>query len=237
MAIRVKRYPPGVGTHPRHSRAYLSVSLGNRLTATEAHLLEILRWLQQNVGLFDIVVGDYFHRHNIEDLEGLEPSIALRVAEERGSALAQRIQSVLDEARLAEVNIRCASSIVEKPEYLAALRWIEAAYYSDLQFARLIDMGTDTFLRRLAPNRAAVEAARSHSRLYQLEELAVFTLLADEGYSTNAYAGAHLPVMKAIVSGELKDITPALRKLELIELWPRSRSRKKGPTQVNAAKH
>jgi hypothetical protein len=67
----------------------------------------------------------------------------------------------------------------------------------------------------------AAEAARRHSRLYQLEELAVFTLLANEGYSTNVYAGAHLPVMKAFVSGGVDGIAPALRSAKLVELRPR----------------
>jgi tRNA-dependent cyclodipeptide synthase len=229
MAIRIKIFPASARSHIQTSRAYLSVSPSNRLTATEAHLREIFQWMQRGVGPFDVLVGDYFHRHNIEDLEGLQPSEALQVATQQGDAHARQIQFVLDQVDLTAVKIRRTSTISRQPGFFPALREMETAYHSNTTFARLIDQGTDAFLRRFAPERTAVEAARLHSRLYQLEELAVFALLANEGFSTNVYAGAHLPVMKALVSGGVDGIAPALRSAQLVELRPHSKSRTRSP--------
>jgi hypothetical protein len=64
--------------------------------------------------------------------------------------------------------------------------------------------------------------ARRHSRLYQLEELAMFELLSAEGYSVNVYSGAHLPVMKEIVRGTLRETLPLLEDLTLVELTLRT---------------
>jgi tRNA-dependent cyclodipeptide synthase len=218
MAMRSKVYPVGARPLIQASRSYLSVSLSNRQTAAEELLLEVFRWMQKGVGVFDVIVGDYFHRHNIEDLEGLPPAQALHVAAQQGFVQAQKIQKILERIDMTSVNVKCASSISKQPGFLPALNDIEVAYQSNSDLAGLIDQGTDAFLKRFAPQRIALESARLHSRLYQLEELAVFTLLAQEGLSTNVYVGAHLPVMKAIVSGKIDGIAPALRNMQLVEL-------------------
>jgi tRNA-dependent cyclodipeptide synthase len=220
VSIKSKIFPASARSQIQASRAYLSVSLSSRLTATETGLHDVFQWMQRSVSQFDVIIGDYFHRHNIEDLEGREPSEALKVATDQGKAHARRIQLVLEQLKLTAVKIRCASAISKQPDFVPALREMEFAWHSNTNFAQLIDQGTEAFLRRFALERIAVEPARLHSRLYQLEELAVFTLLANEGYATNVYAGSHLPVMKAFVSGGVDSVAPALRSAQLVELRP-----------------
>jgi tRNA-dependent cyclodipeptide synthase len=220
LSIHSKVFPASARSQIQASRGYLSVSPSNRLTASEARLYEVFQWMQRSVSQFDVVIGDYFHRHNIEDLEGRQPSEALEIATEQGKAHARRVQLVLDQLKLTAVKVRCASAISKRPDFGPALHEMESAWHSNTNFAQLIDQGTEAFLRRFAPERIAIEPARLHSRLYQLEELAVFTLLANEGYSTNVYAGAHLPVMKAIVSGGVDGIALVLKSAQLVELRP-----------------
>lgn len=103
--------------------------------------------------------------------------------------------------------------------YLAAKREL---YDADPHFRRQIGVASDGFFQRFAPDKAHDATSRAHSRDYQLEELAVFELLADEGYSVNVYPGAHLPVMKDLVDGPLVGVMPKLRDLILVELRFRS---------------
>jgi tRNA-dependent cyclodipeptide synthase len=220
LSIQSKFFPASARSQIHTSRAYLSVSLSNRLTGAEGRLQEVLQWMQRSVSQFDVVIGDYFHRHNIEDLEGRPPSEALEIATEQGKEHAHRVQLALDHLGLNEVRIRCVTDISKQSDFVPALREMEAAWHSNAHFAQLIDQGTEAFLRRFAPGRIAVERARFHSRLYQLEELALFTLLANEGYSANVYAGAHLPVMKAFVSGGVDGVAPVLKSVQLVELHP-----------------
>jgi hypothetical protein len=67
----------------RGHRAYVSVSLTNRVAMSEVLLRQTLEWTRDNVASFDVLIGDYFHRHNLEDLDGLSESDALKRAGQR----------------------------------------------------------------------------------------------------------------------------------------------------------
>lgn len=218
MSIQTKIFPSEARDHVQRSRAFLSVSLSNRLTESPSRLREVLIWLQRSVASFDVVIGDYYHRHNIEDLEGYRPAEALALSTTRGKQHAQHVRSELHHLGLSDVKIVHTVDLSAEPSFSPALREMEALWWSHPDFARFIDEGTDAFLQRLAPDRIGLETARAHSRQYQLEELATFLILAARGYTTNVYAGAHLPVMKALVNGELRDLAPDLIHLHLVEL-------------------
>ena len=221
--VRAKTYPPIARNLLRGHRAYVSESLTNRVTMSEILLRQIFEWTRDKVGAFDILIGDYFHRHNLEDLDGLGEPGALQRAIADGKALAQKTQSVLDSLAFSEVATRFAGDICAGPRFEERLRAQLNLYETNERYGHYINVATDVFLRRFAPARVTADAARRHSRLYQLEELAMFELLSGEGYSVNVYSGAHLPVMKEIVAGTLRGALPTLETLTLVELTFRTR--------------
>lgn len=178
-----------------------------------------LHWLAQNVAAFDVVVGDYFHRHNLEEFDGFEPAVALAAAIENGARHVNRVRRILINLNLFAVRVKLATEVCRQSSFASSLHEMRSAYQTNSRFAELIEQGTDIFLTRVAREKVGSETARSHSRAYQLEELAMFAVLATQGYQTIAYVGAHLPVMKALVGGELRGFPSALTNTILVGLY------------------
>jgi len=218
VSIQSRVFPPSARPQLRSSLAYLSISLSNRLTASPTRLRQALQWMHRNVGQFDILVGDYFHRHNLEDLERRRPDEALALATADGRVHGHRLRSALNQLGLLDIGIRHASDFTHQTTFASALHSMKLDFGSNQPFARLVEQGADAFLGRLAPGRISIEIARRHSREYQLEELALFTVLANEGYNTNVYAGAHLPIMKALVMGDVNSVAKEFTTMQLVEL-------------------
>jgi tRNA-dependent cyclodipeptide synthase len=216
--LYAKLYPAGEPESLRVRRGYLSVSLTNRLAKEPARMRQVFAWIRDNVGCFDVVIGDYFQRHNLEALDGLIQPEALSRAIEDGRNVARRAQEVLDSLALPEVAILCASDVCVGAKFSERLAAQHELYDSNELFRQSIIVATDDFLRRLAPSQSNAERARRHSCSYQLEEIALFELLSDQGYSVNVYPGNHLPVMKELVDGGLEGILPKLKDLTLVEL-------------------
>jgi tRNA-dependent cyclodipeptide synthase len=211
-------FPPEKESELSTCRAYISISLSNQTSASTSRLREIIEWTRDHVSAFDIVIGDYFHRHNLEDQQGMNESDALKHATIEGADHVNRIRSVLDSLGLFDVKIRPATTLYTHPSFHEHLEVLEKLWASSAAFQRMIEEGTDAFLERKSPTRLNIEIARRHSRLYQLEELAIFEMLSIEGYTTNVYPGAHLPVMKEIVLGGLQEGLPLLANMILVEL-------------------
>lgn len=199
-------------------RGYLSISLSNHTSASRERLREIIEWTRTHLGTFDVIIGDYFHRHNLEDQQGMAEEDALKQAMADGVTHANRIRKILDSLGLFDARIRPATSLYAHSQYHERLELLEKLYVSNAFFKDLIEKGTDMFLERKSPARLNVAIARDRCKAYQLEELAIFELLSIEGYIVNVYPGAHLPVMKEIVSGDLQKEFPLLSKMILVEL-------------------
>lgn len=218
---QVRTIPAGV-TLSRKGGAYVSLSLSNRRSTSETWLRQTFEWTKSSFLSFDVVIGDYFHRHNLEDLGGLTADGAFVRAVSDGLRVAKDVRRGLDGLSLVSARVRMATDICAVPAFSALLAELAALAASSDAFLKWLNAGTDSFLSRLAPARLDVEEARAHSRSYQLEELAMFELLVDSGYNINVYPGAHLPVMRELVDGSLQGLRPKLRTVRLVELHFRS---------------
>jgi tRNA-dependent cyclodipeptide synthase len=216
--MRAYCYPPEKEGRLQSCRGYLSISLSNHTSASRERLREIIEWTRTHLATFDVVIGDYFHRHNLKDQQDMTEEEALECAMADGVTHANRLRKTLDSFGLFDARIRPVTSLYTHPQYRERLEVFEKLYLSNLSFKYLIERGTDTFLERKSPTRLNIEIARDHCKLYQLEELAIFELLSMEGYAANVYPGAHLPVMKEIVLGDLQQSSPLLAKTILVEL-------------------
>ncbi|MCW1891932.1 MAG: tRNA-dependent cyclodipeptide synthase [Candidatus Uhrbacteria bacterium] len=202
----------------RTSRGYISISLSNNTSASTARLREIIEWTRNHVSSFDIVIGDYFHRHNIEDQQDVTEQRALDIAVEEGKLRIRRIRKLLDSLDLSHVKILSAAELCRESPFRERVDAFEKLWETDLIFQRFIEEGVNAFLERKSVTHLHTASARRHSKFYQIEELALFELLVIEGYGVNIYPGAHLPVMKEITSGCLREGSPSLAEMILVEL-------------------
>ena len=116
-----------------------------------------------------------------------------------------------------EAKILSAQALYENLTFSERLSRFQREYESSGTFRHLIDQAIHEFLsrRRYRGDSATV---RQHCVAYQLEELVIFELLAEKGYTSLVYAGAQLPVMKGIVSNRLSGLSKALEGLSLVEM-------------------
>lgn len=177
----------------------------------------LFQWAATEFAAFDVLIGDYFHRHNLEDLSGLDAKHAYASAVNEGQKLSHFVLTILQRIP-GSPRLLLASSLCESASYQSLLAEYTALENENADFANAIEAGTDAFLGRFAPLRMKSTVARTHSRFYQLEELAMFEELAREGYSINAYPGMHLPIMRELVFGSLKDLRPQLSRMTLVEI-------------------
>jgi tRNA-dependent cyclodipeptide synthase len=215
-------FPPTPRDQLRSGKAYVSLSLSNQTSASSMRLHRLLEWNRETFVSFDVIIGDYFHRHNLEAVDGLGQSAALAQAVADGQDVARRVRAVLDSLALPDVSIKVASDFYATSSFAEHLEKFDELCAVNEQLNELIDLGTDTFLRRIAPTRIRDDSARYHCRQYQLEELALFAILSDDGYRANVYPGAHMPVMKELVAGALRGTVAAFNGLTLVELRDRS---------------
>lgn len=200
----------------KHRRAVIGISLNNFVSRSPALLEQLFAWTKENVGNFDLLIGDFLTRHNYQAFSGLPESAAVDQAMHDGERITNKVLPVLarsnDSARLIS-----ARSLYSDSSFTGRLRHFEQHYDKNTDFHQRIDEAVHEFLARQRHSQAT-DDVRRHCVAYQLEELVLFELLAESGYATLVYAGAQLPVMKSIVLKELSGISQHLQGLTLIEL-------------------
>jgi len=192
--------------------------MNNRLAVSPRAFRAVFDWIATNVGSADLFIGDHLHRHNYQAFDGMTEFAAIEQGLRDRNELAARLQGFLAAGVWPPAAIMSASTLYPDPTFTDRLSRFRKQYASNGDFTRLIDDAVDAFLARKQPDRVVNDDARGHCVAYQLEELVLFELLAEQGYSTLIYAGAQLPIMKSIVSGHVHGASDALRNLVLIEL-------------------
>lgn len=215
--VKVSVYPADGLSRQQHLKALIGISLGSRASQSSRRLRQLLNWAANAIGSCDFLVGDYLNRHNYIALDGSTESEALARAKQDGNEVARRLAPVIADARVSAVVIR-SESLYDEPTFQPRLERFRRSYEADREFKLLIDEAIDEFLERKGMALRQDSRVREHCVAYQLEELAMFELLAETGHSVLVYGGAHLPVMRAIVSKALLGISSTLETLTLVGL-------------------
>ena len=215
--VKVSVFPANGLSRQQHYKALIGISLGSRSSQSSRRLRQLLNWTADAIGSCDFLVGDYLNRHNYIALDGYTESEALARADHDGNEVARRLDPVIADARVSASVIR-SKSLYDEPTFQPRLERFRGTYKTDREFKSLIDEAIDQFLERKGMGLRQDSGVREHCVAYQLEELAMFELLAEAGHSVLVYGGAHLPVMRAIVSKALLGISSTLEKLTLVGL-------------------
>jgi tRNA-dependent cyclodipeptide synthase len=215
---RIKVYGADGYARSDLGRAYVGVSLNDRADYMQKLLLPTCAWAESEFGNYTLLVGDYLHRHNVEMLLGTAPNEAVERAMSQGAAVAAEVLRAVP-ARLSAVpEILSARDQYDDPSFKARLAKFRRCHETDERFVLLVQRGVHAFLSRKNKGLLDSDAAWGHCISYQLEELAIFELLADMGYSTLIYPGQHLPLLIGFVSGQFPAVSPALETMTLVEL-------------------
>jgi tRNA-dependent cyclodipeptide synthase len=217
--LAITSFPSGTKRAEGSTRAFIGISLNNK-TMEAPHLLNaIFDWTKQNVGAFDLLVGDSLTRHNYRAFDGQTEGAAFERAMKSGEEAKKFLESLLATAESNfSAEVISSYSLCEQRVFSNRLDHFERCYANNLEFKNLIDQGVDEFLLRRHSKSMRDRVKRDFCVAYQLEELVIFEQLSAKGYSTFVYPGAHLPVMKRLVSSPLNNVSADLERLKLVEL-------------------
>ncbi len=214
--IKSEVFPKSSSVRPQTGKPLIGISLDNRTTKSDSLLLQTFDWTNRNVGAFDLLVGDYLNRHNYQAFQGESEATAIKKAMANGEQVTLRLRRLISEKYSKGIEVISAHTLYSAPRFSERLTRFQQTYTDNSHFRELIDQAVKSFLAR--KHAAINDNVRNHCIAYQLEELAMFELLAKAGYSSLVYAGAQLPVMKSIVSKSLSGVSHDLENLTLIEL-------------------
>lgn len=213
---KVKCYPPG--NIDWRSRVYISMSMNNTVFHNEGMLLAALNEIRSHTSEITIIVGDYLHRYNERIFSGCSEQEAIQKSLERGKKLIDIFKKVAVRIEGLEWKLLFTYDFTTDPSFLGKFKYYELLCVRNRHFHRLTEYTIDVFLRRQSDIRVNYKKARELCCFYLIEELVIFELLAERGFVVNIYPGNQLPIIKAIVSGDLENVSEPLEKIQAVEI-------------------
>ncbi len=200
-------------------RAFVGISVDNSIIYSPDAISGIFDWAFDNVSSFDVLIGDYLNRHNYQAFNGDNELSAIEKAEYAGIEARKRLAPLISQQTHHGIAQFISSTDLWSRQSFATRRaHFETCYSKRDDFRKIVDEGVDKFLSRRHPLSLYDAEVRAHCTAYQLEELAMFEQLAMDGYDLFIYPGAHLSIMKSLVSKEIDGISDDIARLVLVEL-------------------
>lgn len=200
--------PSGVDyTDRRAGMWYLGVSLGRDTDKFRGEKLgAIVAWIGTRATSCLVLVGDGIHRLN------LQMECGLGEEESDVSACQYGADFVHDSRQLLLAESRCRFDIAfcsEVQKTNGYTRWyteLSSAYRDNADFRSSLDEDAQGWIerrRRAGRLDVSTAAANALSARYLLEELAIFSCLAETGFRVMVYPGKELETTRRIRYGEL----------------------------------
>ena len=216
--LKVSLFPDDSALFQNSGRAFVGISLNNRIMSSPELLSVVLDWSTKNVGDFDLLVGDYLNRYNYQAFDGATEEMARQRANCDGAEARLRLYKLISPHGSFQSTIISTRALYERSSFRSRFADFWQHYSRDSEFRSAVEEGVDAFLARRHPLAISDSVVRNYCVAYQLEELVLFEQLAEEGYRTFIYPGAQLPIMKMLVDSAFSDISQYIHKLTLVEL-------------------
>lgn len=218
----VKTTPPVSKNRLRSQRkCYMGISLGNPVFQGGC-LRALVLWAMENFDETLVVVGDYLRRHNEYILNGLDDDQAGRAAVKAGDVFLEQVGGLFEELSNEHVVLTRWQEHLGSAEYEKARALLDNLFESDANFRACVEKDAVAFVERLdgrgrplaVTNQQAIEC----SCKYLLEEIAVFSALAEQGWTVELYPGPELEVLVEIGKGTFENIPQGLKDRINVEL-------------------
>lgn len=211
-------------TYPKSSvvwenNTYVSMSMNNKVFFSEKALISFLNFLTEKKTKITIINGDFLHRYNEQIFYNLTEKEAILKSVLKGHELEEKFINIAKKHfPNLQYNFVSSQEFTNHQQFEQKMEKFRKLLSLNSKFKELIEYTIDIFLRRQHNIKVYEERARHLCSLYLLEELVIFEILAEQGYLINIYPGNQLPIIKAICTGELPDISKPLEKIQAIEV-------------------
>jgi tRNA-dependent cyclodipeptide synthase len=214
-------------TADKLDRCLLGVSLGgaNAATFQGAKLEAIVRWIAARANRCRVLVGDSLGRISLEVREGMEPHVAAPEARALGRRYVAETEAIFRRYTTDQVSFEFCygTDYADHPGFRPYLANVRAIYQEDAAFRRTVHAFGDEYLARTWRGLGQGEASPSErlqqiAREYLLEEIALLSCLAADGWPVMVYPGSIDSIVE-IAEGRYPSLPAPLQALGFISLW------------------
>lgn len=179
--------------------------------ANRPFLQEYLPWVLIRCSKAIIIIGDFLERHNIMAFHRVSEAEAISKAGKQGRKIKRTIESVLSNIKIkATVVLDSCRHEIESAECRKIAQTIRE--YCDQNSLFRTDIEEQTHLMLKGSKRAPVRqiplidtATMNHFREYMIEELALYILLYQRGYTTEIYPGRDIKILRSLALRQYRD--------------------------------
>lgn len=204
-----------------HRRCYLGISIGNTQFRGESFQV-LLEWISRHFDECLIVVGDYLQRYNEHIFFNRQAKEAEIESLRMGDAFLKESAEYLNRLPEEKFHVTRWKSYLDSPEYHKAKKILDELFVTSFEFRESIDKTSAEFISRQMKNKKGPvvdkKTAIALSTQYILEEIAVFSVLVENGWAVEVYPGPEIPVLVDIAAGKFPHIPPALKQRINVEL-------------------
>lgn len=205
-----------------YRKCYLGISVNNPFFR-EQHLGLLLKWISNHFDECTIIIGDYLHRINESILHGTTGEEAIASSIIRGDQIELMLEVALSILPQNKFKVYRWKDFLDKyPKALSEKEKLTSIFNSNKIFQDDILQSCSEFIERLVTRGERLyltkEEAINQSREYLLEEMAVFSVLIEQGYEVQVYPGTQLKILKDLANKKIPDINTNLTQGIYIDL-------------------
>ncbi len=206
-------------------KCVLGVSMSNPVF-WRSSLGTMLDWMDKNFDSSLVLVGDYLQRLNEQISNGKKADLALETAMQKGDLFEKKINQYLPQYENGKFQLLRWKPFYESADFQKHKTVLDKIYNSNSAVKKSIDETAQLFVSQ-KQNRSDFKVSEQEAiRLsveYLLEEMAVFSILIDQGWDVVLYPGAQLPLLMEIAKGEFEGVPNSLNKGIYVELKVRKK--------------
>lgn len=205
-----------------YRKCYLGISVNNPFFRDQ-HLGLLLKWIANHFDECTILIGDYLHRINESILHGITGEEAIASSINRGDQIHEMLEIALSMLPDDKFKVyRWKEFLDSNPKSLTEKTKLTALFNTNKDFQKDILQSCTEFIDRLIARGerlypTKVEAI-SQSKEYLIEEMAVFSVLIEQGYKVQVYPGTQLKILKDLANKKLSNIDTNLTQGIYIDL-------------------
>jgi tRNA-dependent cyclodipeptide synthase len=203
-----------------HNKCFLGISIDAPFIGGK-HVERVLQWIDTNFQECLIIIGDDVHLYN-EFIFGNSEQEARNKCKKLGQFAESKLKEGLGNLSKDKFKIRHWDSYTSNTEFISINEQYKKLFEEDSKFHSLIIACAKSYLKKQKEkgNYSIVseEEALKHSVEYIIEEMTVFSILINQGYSTLVYPGTILQIFKDIVQDVFPKLDSVLKKGIYIDL-------------------
>jgi tRNA-dependent cyclodipeptide synthase len=221
--VSIAKILPKISRQELFSRkkCYLGISLENTLFEGDS-LLAMFLWAAEKFDSCLVIVGDYLSRFNEQIISGCDENKAGELAIKLGDSFIARTRDLFARLPHEKIQLTRWRDHLQSGQFRISKKLLDDIFISNEQFRTAVEYDALSFVKRQQKHNmnlaAPMEEAIRLSSQYILEEVAVFSVLSESGWTVELYPGPELRVLAEVARGEYPSVPAGLKGRVNVEL-------------------